>query len=95
MVIYKGCGFGTHPGPRPRPGIVKFINRQAHPWGMEHLNPLLAGIDQVQHRLSGFKSRAKEFYFQVLLSQYSCPECGIELAMTGTSECSCPDGHTF
>jgi len=62
---------------------------------MECANPLLAGIDQVQYRLSAFKAKAKEFYFQVLLSKYSCPECGRELTMTGTSECSCSAGHVI
>lgn len=62
---------------------------------MKYGNPLLAGMDQVQQRLSDFKIKAKEFYFQVLLSKYSCPECGRELTMTGTSECSCSAGHVI
>lgn len=62
---------------------------------MRYGNPLLIGMGQVQQRLSDFKTRAKEFYFQVLLSKYSCPECGQELAMSGTSECSCPAGHVI
>ena len=62
---------------------------------MEHHNPLIAGIVQVQNRVTDFKAAAKEFYFQVILSKYSCPTCGQKLVMIGTSLCSCPAGHRF
>jgi len=62
---------------------------------MEQSNYLLAGLAQVQDRLSSFKAEAKKFYFQVLLSKYSCPECGRELTMNGMSRCSCQAGHAF
>ncbi len=60
------------------------------PW-----NPLLKGIFQVQARVIQFKERVREFYFQVIMSQYACPKCGGDLVMTGQSECSCPCGNNF
>ena len=54
-------------------------------------NPLLHAITGVIARVDAFKARAKDFYLQVLLSQYRCPECGSGLEMTGDieSECRC------
>ena len=60
---------------------------------MEHPNPLITGIVQVQNRVTDFKAAAKEFYFQVILSKHSCPKCGQNLIMCGTSLCCCPSGH--
>jgi DNA-directed RNA polymerase subunit RPC12/RpoP len=60
---------------------------------MDKPNPLIEGIQLVHLRLADFKAKAKEFYFQVLLSAYSCPRCGRDLHMTGTGDCSCPHGH--
>jgi rubredoxin len=61
-------------------------------------NPLLHAIAGVITRVEAFKARAKDFYFQVLLSQYRCPKCGSGLEMTGAmeSECRCSGcGHVF
>ena len=60
---------------------------------MDKPNPLIAGIQLVHLRLAEFKAKAKEFYFQVLLSAYSCPRCGRDLHMTGAGDCSCSHGH--
>lgn len=57
------------------------------------VHPLVAGIEQVQTRLSNFKEQARAYYFEVVLSPYSCPVCGSPLHMTGRSECSCSCGH--
>ena len=59
------------------------------------VHPLVAGIERVQTRLSDFKERARAYYFEVVLSPYSCPACGGPLRMTGRSECSCSRGHTL
>ena len=58
-------------------------------------NPLISGIGQVLSRVSGFKEMARDYYFEVILSPYRCPECGGRLQMTSLSECSCPCGKTF
>ena len=58
-------------------------------------NPLLKAASRFISRVNGYKEKAKEFYFQVLLSQYRCPECGEGLEMTGPSVCSCRNGHRF
>lgn len=56
---------------------------------------LVHEINTILDFVDTYKERAKDFYFQVLLSQRSCPTCGKELHMTGISECSCRSGHIF
>ena len=58
-------------------------------------NPLIKSIGQVLCRVSVFKELAREYYFEVLLSSYRCPECNGRLQMTGQSQCACPCGKTF
>jgi hypothetical protein len=58
-------------------------------------NPLLGEFYLVQTRIARFKVRVRDFYFEVLMSQYACPECGADLAMLEQSECSCSQGHSF
>jgi hypothetical protein len=58
-------------------------------------NPLLQAIFKVQGRVVHLKEKVREFYFQVLLSQYECPECGGNLVMTGQSQCSCACRNIF
>jgi hypothetical protein len=55
-------------------------------------NPLIRRIFGVIGRVKSFKEQARQFYFEVILSSYSCPLCGGSLQMTGTSECSCSCG---
>ena len=49
----------------------------------------------MKDRIERFKERAKEFFFEVMLSSHACPNCGRELRMSGPSECSCRGGHRF
>ena len=58
-------------------------------------NPLIKSISQVLCRVSVFKELAREYYFEVLLSSYRCPECNGRLQMTGQSQCACSCGKTF
>lgn len=58
-------------------------------------NPLLIEFDRIQPQIDRLKERAKKFYFQVMLSQYVCPQCSKGLRMTGISKCTCEKGHTF
>ena len=58
-------------------------------------NPLIKSIGQVLCRVSVFKELAREYYFEVLLSSYRCPECNGRLQMTGQSQCACSCGKTF
>ena len=58
-------------------------------------SPLIQEIIRVLHFVSGFKDRAKEFYFEVVLSPFRCPLCSGRLKMTGQSQCSCSCGNTF
>jgi hypothetical protein len=55
-------------------------------------NPLIRRIFGVIGRVKSFKEQARQFYFEVILSSYSCPVCGGPLQMTGTSECTCSCG---
>lgn len=56
-------------------------------------NPLIHQINGILKYVDAYKSRVRDFYFQVLLSQHACPTCGDGLHMTGTSECLCRSGH--
>ena len=58
-------------------------------------NPLLRDINKILDYMEDYRIRVKEFYFEVLLSQYCCPKCGGPLRMVGQSECSCLCGHRF
>jgi len=54
-----------------------------------HANPLVQGILRAWGKVEVFKADARQFYYAVLLSAYSCPICGGRLRMTGPSECRC------
>ena len=58
-------------------------------------SPLVQEILNVLNFVSDFKDRAKEFYFEVVLSPFRCPLCGGRLKMTGQSQCSCSCGNTL
>lgn len=58
-------------------------------------NPLVRRIHGIFQYIESYKERAKEFYFQVVLSNYACPICGRGITMSGQSECTCQGGHVF
>lgn len=58
-------------------------------------NLLVRRIGRVFTRISRFKVRAREYYFEVVLSQHKCPSCGGRLHMAGQSRCTCSCGNTF
>ena len=58
-------------------------------------HPLVHQINGILQYVDAYKSRVRDFYFQVLLSQHACPTCGDVLHMTDVSECSCRSGHAF
>ena len=58
-------------------------------------NPAMKLIREVFDRVSAFKKKAKQYYFEVILSVFQCPVCGGQLHMTGNSECSCSCGNVF
>lgn len=58
-------------------------------------NPLIRAISGILDRVKDYKERAKAYYFEVVLSPYQCAECYCQLKMTGQSQCSCSNGHTF
>ena len=58
-------------------------------------NPLIEDIDIVNARIAMLKERTRNFYFQVLLSQYNCLQCGGALTMTDQNKCSCSCGNLF
>ena len=58
-------------------------------------NLLLRRIGGVFTRIACFKVRAREYYFEVVLSQHKCPSCGGRLHMTAQSRCTCSCGNTF
>ncbi len=55
------------------------------------INPLIREISGVQKRVENFKKQARDYYFEVILSAHSCPNCGRQLHMTGQSEFTCPE----
>jgi hypothetical protein len=58
-------------------------------------NPALKAIREILDRVSAFKKKAKQYYFEVILSVFQCPACGGQLKMMGNSECSCSCGNVF
>ena len=56
-------------------------------------NLLVGRIRGVLGRIAGFKERAREYYFEVMLSAHQCPACGGRLRMTGQSRCACSCGN--
>ncbi|MBM4340059.1 MAG: hypothetical protein FJ110_10970 [Deltaproteobacteria bacterium] len=46
---------------------------------------ILEEITLVHNLVADFKARAKEYYFEVILSQYQCPECKGALRMVEAS----------
>jgi len=58
-------------------------------------NPLVCEINGVLEYVDTYRERVRGFFYQVILSPYSCPICGSQLIMTGTSECTCRDSHRF
>lgn len=59
-------------------------------------NPLIPAIGQVQERVQIIKDDARRFYYQVILSQHRCPQCGGGLDMVGESFAHCNDcSHEF
>lgn len=56
-------------------------------------NPLLQSIGQALCRVLDLKGLAREYYFEVVLSPYQCPDCRGSLKMVGQSQCACPSGH--
>ena len=55
-------------------------------------NPLIRKICGIMGSVNSFKQRARQFYFEVILSSYSCPVCDGSLQMTGLSQCTCACG---
>lgn len=58
-------------------------------------NPLVHEISGVLGRVKNFKDRARQFYYEVLLSAFSCPVCGGRLNMSKPGECVCSCGNVF
>jgi hypothetical protein len=58
-------------------------------------NQLLRELKCFLSSVDGYKGRARQFYFEVVLSIFRCPACGGQLQMTGTSKCSCSCGNIF
>jgi hypothetical protein len=52
-------------------------------------NSLLTAISGITTHIGDLKEKAKEYYFEVLLSLYPSPSCGGKLHMTSQTECSC------
>ena len=58
-------------------------------------NPLIRSIKGVIGRVTDFKDKVRSFYFEVILSQYQCPECSGKLRMIEQSQCCCSCGNSF
>jgi hypothetical protein len=58
-------------------------------------NHLLNKLSGILSCITDYKKRVRQFYFEVVLSSFSCPACGGQLHMIGNSECSCSCGNAF
>ena len=58
-------------------------------------NHLLNELSMVLGCVADYKDRVRQFYFEVVLSSFSCPACGGQLHMNGNSKCSCSCGNAF
>ena len=58
-------------------------------------NHLINELSMVLGCVADYKERVRKFYFEVVLSSFSCPACGGQLHMTGNSECACSCGNFF
>jgi hypothetical protein len=56
---------------------------------------LISAIGSVISRIAVLQDKARQYYYEVLLSTYQCPRCGGHLVMASQSECSCSCGNTF
>ena len=54
-----------------------------------HPNPLLEHLSTVLERVTLFRTHAKTFYYEVLLSVHTCPHCGGQLTTSGISQAAC------
>ncbi len=52
-------------------------------------NPLLEHLRTVLERIALFRTHAKTFYCEVVLSVHPCPHCGGQLTTTGISQAAC------
>jgi hypothetical protein len=57
--------------------------------------PLLSRIAEVSCRIKNFRTIARDFYFQVVLSVHRCPQCDGRIEMIGKSRCTCDCGYVF
>ena len=58
-------------------------------------NTLLREMGKIMTVVDDVKAKARRFYFEVVLSLYSCPDCGGKLKMMGTSRCRCDCGQVL
>lgn len=56
-------------------------------------NSLLRRLNSIVCVISELKESVREFYYEVVLSAYRCPQCGGDLHMTGMSKCGCSCGY--
>jgi hypothetical protein len=58
-------------------------------------NPLLEAFETILVQMERFKARAKAYYYEVLLSRYSCPDCGGNLRICSPCRWACDCGRTI
>ena len=75
--------------------VGKMVESEVLPSGLGAANPLVSGISEVLGRVADFKSSARAFFFDVVLSPHPCPECNGRLRMTGSSQCACGCGRVL
>lgn len=52
-------------------------------------NPLLAAMSRIQLRIDGYRGRARDFYYEAMLSTRYCPRCDGGLVPAGPSRARC------
>ena len=53
---------------------------------------LVEAIELVRDRVTVYRSHARLFYFEILLTIHRCPDCDGKMSMTGPSQCQCQCG---
>lgn len=61
--------------------------------GSDDANALLNGVARVRDKVETLKDDVKKWWYRVMLSPHSCPQCEEILRMTGPSTCVCLSGH--
>jgi len=58
-------------------------------------NALISDIENCQRHISAFRTKARKYYFDVLLILYKCPRCQGRFILDDDAKAKCPCGNEF